>query len=580
MGSLNPSHCKIFFRKELTPRGGVPAGKGFLPFDWSNQFKEDYEVPEPKMSEEDVYLTGRGRDVSLVQYGGFKVGEGSVSFEILSGIFLYYALGQSVTTIVNGYQKLGLTGIASGGDPSTPNRTYLINVVVDGGTAVEYSIVASSTDTWTKLLGLLNVATLGKCSWFIDAEDVKCISAPLSVSAGSSVDLLAGLGLTPVPGTIPEVPAGNYQDLGLADVDDDSTTSLSAQAYKIKLAVNGAAAVEYTITAILNMTHTALIALLNTATQDVAQWSIVGGDIRCTLTGLIRFSSIAITSAGTTGENPTSLLAELSSTPATAVQGYFLHTISGADSLPTMTQYMEQLFATPLYTQGKGIIVKSWEITYELGNETPVGCNVDIMIPEVVTTTVQTNPTPANFSKERFVFPNVYTLSLTYASSEITITPKELSGDATYGLKRLCNKCSIKIENEIDYVNVMGDDYPQRIKIGKRMVTFSTDVEIQNSQWYKISRLRTPNFTTEYGTTGFFAGIIAFSSLLKRNNWDHDSISIALNYVQMDKESFNNKFPSWESKVFEMDIGWKMAPLCTPVYLIKDDLPKIYYEDD
>jgi hypothetical protein len=112
------------------------------------------------------------------------------------------------------------------------------------------------------------------------------------------------------------------------------------------------------------------------------------------------------------------------------------------------------------------------------------------------------------------------------------------------------------------------------------MVTFSTDIEVQNSNYYAISRLRTPNFTTEYGSPGFYAGILAFSSLIKRNNWDHDSVSIAMSHVAMDHESFTNKFPSWEDEVFETEIGWKMAPLCTNTFLVKDDLPKIYYEDD
>lgn len=563
MGSLNPSHCKIFFRKESTPRGGIPANKGLLPFDWSNQFKEGFDIVEPKMSEEDVYLTGRGRDVSLVQYGGFKVGEGSVSYELLSGILLYYALGGCVTTLVDGYQELNLD---TSGAFSLTDGTYYFKISLDGATAVEFSIIASSTATWAAFITLLNAATLGYCSWTDIGDDVRCTSSPISITDGTTgTGLLATLDNYAF-----EQPAGAVQGMGMSGKDTATDSGLSTTTqYYVKLAVSGAAAVEYSITTAADVTLGGVIDLLNAEMMDVAQWSISGGDLVCTLTNPIRFSSIAIT-AGTTG---TDLLTTLSSTPATAVQGYFLHTITGADSLPTMTQYMEQLFSTPLYTQGKGIIVKSWEITYEVGNDTPIGCNVEIMVPEAATVTALTNPTPANFSKERFTFGNIYTLSLTYNSTEI-------SGDATYGLKRISNKCSFKIENEIDYVSVMGDDYPQRIKIGKRMVTFSTDIEVQNSNYYAISRLRTPNFTTEYGSPGFYAGILAFSSLIKRNNWDHDSVSIAMSHVAMDHESFTNKFPSWEDKVFETEIGWKMAPLCTNTFLVKDDLPKIYYEDD
>jgi len=91
-----------------------------------------------------------------------------------------------------------------------------------------------------------------------------------------------------------------YQECGLTGKVGGTATGLSATTkYYFKVAEDDQNLTEYSITTEADVTFTAIIALLNTATTGIATWSIVSGDLRCTSDSYGSVSTIRMT-AGTT----------------------------------------------------------------------------------------------------------------------------------------------------------------------------------------------------------------------------------------------------------------------------------------
>lgn len=95
---------------------------------------------------------------------------------------------------------------------------------------------------------------------------------------------------------IPTAFTQGYQECGLTGKYSGTATGLAATtAYTFKVAVDGAAAVQYTITTASTVTYLAVIALLNAQTQTAgATFSLVNGDLRVTSTTMGTGSSIAL----------------------------------------------------------------------------------------------------------------------------------------------------------------------------------------------------------------------------------------------------------------------------------------------
>ena len=114
-------------------------------------------------------------------------------------------------------------------------------------------------------------------------------------------------------GTIEIAPAAGrgYQECGLTGKAVGTETGLSTTtAYYLKVAINGGASTEYTITTGATTTFTAVIALLNAAISGVT-FAIVNGDLRCTSNSIGAGSAIAM-AAGTTGTDFLATLTDFS----------------------------------------------------------------------------------------------------------------------------------------------------------------------------------------------------------------------------------------------------------------------------
>ncbi len=111
-----------------------------------------------------------------------------------------------------------------------------------------------------------------------------------------------------------------YQGCGLTGLTGASSTGLSASTtYYFKVAINGGASTQYSITTAATLTYTAIIALMNTAIGATASFAIVGGDLVCTSTAGGASAAIAL-AQGTSSPSLFSSLTGFTSF-ATAVAG-------------------------------------------------------------------------------------------------------------------------------------------------------------------------------------------------------------------------------------------------------------------
>lgn len=94
--SLTPEGILINIRKEASFR--TVGTTTWYAFDWTKQFREEFEIPEPERQAEDYWTVGGGRDVAGVLESGYNAAEMSVTFDILTGMFFYYAMGSCSTT--------------------------------------------------------------------------------------------------------------------------------------------------------------------------------------------------------------------------------------------------------------------------------------------------------------------------------------------------------------------------------------------------------------------------------------------------------------------------------------------------
>jgi hypothetical protein len=308
---------------------------------------------------------------------------------------------------------------------------------------------------------------------------------------------------------------------------------------------------------------------------DIAEPELNEEDIRTIGNG--RDVSRVITGGFKVGENSVSfdilsgifLYYAMGTCTTTGTEAPYTHTIAGANTLPSFEMYVSQVFAAETYTTHlKGCLIKSFELSQEVGENTPIQATVDLIVAESSATTLTV--TSAALELSRFMFTDVATCSLTYNSGAV-------AGTATTGgyLRDVANKVVFKIENDIDVKNVLGDNYPKRVIIGGRTITLNTDIEIKNSVINEFRRLKTPSYTNQYNTSGYLVSAIAFQNYIARTATDY--IRVDISHLAMDK-TLKNKLPSWDSKILELDVPWKGAPGITTTATVMDTLSDAYYE--
>jgi hypothetical protein len=200
----------------------------------------------------------------------------------------------------------------------------------------------------------------------------------------------------------------------------------------------------------------------------------------------------------------------------------------------------------------------------EEGSDTPVNISVDLIVAKVIDGSDLVSP--AELALEPFTRGQVTTIDLGYNATYIDTA-----------LISHCDKHSIKIDNDIELKGIFGNDYPSRVRIGKRDYELSYSVDIYTSTWYLLSKLKVPNFAAQYGTSGFYATAIDSVTHIERGTDDY--VDFRLSHLAID-EGLENKFASWETNqgMLNLDVTLYPAPDCALTCEVKDALSAAYYE--
>lgn len=101
--SITPTLERLFLLGESSFRGGgsgaggkIAAADPFVAFDITKQISEKVSLPEPLQELIEVFQNTQ-RNVGKIKTLGYNPGESSITFDMLTGMFLYYALGGVVT---------------------------------------------------------------------------------------------------------------------------------------------------------------------------------------------------------------------------------------------------------------------------------------------------------------------------------------------------------------------------------------------------------------------------------------------------------------------------------------------------
>lgn len=192
-----------------------------------------------------IWLKKKTQHVSTILFtddsGNSNANYQSKYFKLYNGTDGYYAW-LSIGTA--GYQELGLTGKSGGDDTGLSQSTaYKVKVAIDGGTITEYTITTpGETVTYTIMMALLDAQTTG-ATWAISGGDVRCTSdlvsdtSAISITAGSSSDLLTALSSTPdtavagtSTGTDPAVSGLTGIEIPILATDDDEQVATRVSA--------------------------------------------------------------------------------------------------------------------------------------------------------------------------------------------------------------------------------------------------------------------------------------------------------------------------------------------------------------
>lgn len=250
----------------------------------------------------------------------------------------------------------------------------------------------------------------------------------------------------------------------------------------------------------------------------------------------------------------------------TGAEAPYTHTITESDTLPSFAiHYEQELSGDPIRIDLLGCIVKAIELTIETGSETPIMASVELMCAKAIAGSNIAEPTALQVNK--FVRNDVDTLTLTYNGAGIDTNMK------------VADKHTIRIENEVDFKPYMGDEYPNRVVIGKRTYSVKYTMPIRTSKWRSIMNLKVPNFAAQYSTGSYLLTAIAAQTRLERGRPnDNDAIDLAFSKLYLVPNREVTKLPSWEDKELIAEIEAKAAPGNAITFVATDALSNLYYE--
>jgi len=173
----------------------------------------------------------------------------------------------------------------------------------------------------------------------------------------------------------------------------------------------------------------------------------------------------------------------------------YTHTIAEANTLPSMALHFqhEESVGKHIYTDLLGVSFKNLKLTMERGGK--VTCEATIIgaksiAGKDVAETARSTSTPDGHVVFTFAHVDSSAFSFLYDNVGTYISLSEI------------DTIEINIENELEYLNVFGDEYPNKRQYGKRDYSIKINFRPTSNLWYYLRKwFKVPKVTTQYDNT-------------------------------------------------------------------------------
>lgn len=520
MANYTPDGLHWGFRKEKVFRCGNVGGTQSTPVALSatqvlplDYLEGDMEIPEPQRKKEEFQAIGGGQNTHNLVELGYEAVEKDLEMKFQSGILLYYFLGSCTTD----------------GGVQIPALADTITDVTANNSSTTIILTNSTTFAKNALAGF---------SIIIDPAGSPSYHRIVSHAATSSSALT--LVITPASGATAQGDTVHFMGVaaGTATIKAGSQTTttltttdlgtLAANALVGKrIVTNESGSPEYIICANTASTGAEMVFTLNKALGPAADGKTV-----------------------------------------TFYTYPFTHTITEANTIPSMILHTEQILTGyNVIRDYLGCLVTKLMITVEKGGYARI--TPTFKIGKFMTGTEQTSfpsPLPAEIMTWDMVkSTNAVPFAFTYNGSAI-------EGSALAFLNE-ADRIEITLEREVDYDNVLGDEFPYKIKYGTRKYIIKIHFTPITNTLYNLKNTKLADYT----------GNLALTVSFQRTTQDYISMVFSSLYLS----DYPNILSNYETRQVGVDFELKNAPAKAPnvtagtlAVSVLDNLDERYYETD
>lgn len=239
----------------------------------------------------------------------------------------------------------------------------------------------------------------------------------------------------------------------------------------------------------------------------------------------------------------------------------YTHTVAEANTLPSLALHFEQgLTSEDIIKDVLGCVVKSLKISVERNGVVKI--EPTFIGAKSVTGNDSTKPT--NLADEVFTFPDIVTASYVFTYNTGTVL----------ALTEM-DSLEITIENELEYLNTMGDEWPNKLVIKGRSYSIKMTGKVQNDTMYTLRyHTKVPSIAAQYGTTGFYATALALTVRIGRSATDYVELVFNKLYVA----EYPNKLITAEKGELDIEAELRLAPEGICVVTAKDQYDQRRWE--
>jgi len=249
------------------------------------------------------------------------------------------------------------------------------------------------------------------------------------------------------------------------------------------------------------------------------------------------------------------------STVSDTPTGYQTHTITEGDSLPSFVMHIELEHATGAESIRRdliGCVVNTFTMLIE--KEAVAKATSSLIVAKSIA--------GSDVSKPADLTPEYYQWhQLKNASSTFLYNSTDVISNTANGCWDHIDKIEIVIENNLEAIKVMGDEWSKKLLVGKRDYSINMHVWPQVADLYNLINTKVSDYATDLSLTLVF----------ERTAGGGDYLQIVFDKLYL--KTYPNILQDWEAaKAVGLDIELGLAPGGSCAVTIVDSLGIAYYE--